>query len=115
MDGVTAIEDLSEADLVEMLERVTRESVEIQRGLGVTLDPLSFISVQIHVMLKELWPDERDRIIFDVKVQGEIKRRLLEAGTEMRKQQLVEGVGMSTPMNRQQKREIERKSRKGMG
>lgn len=88
-----------------------QQANEIQRQIGQELEPITFVSAQMHVLIKELWPDERDQTIFGIKVMQEIVGRLMEVGAEIRKQELVRGVGMSPP-NRQQRRQQERQGRR---
>lgn len=98
-----------------MRDQIIAESSMIQRQLGAELDPITFISAQVHVLVKELWPDQRDQTIFDVKVHTEIRSRLQEVGAEIRKQKLVQGVGMTPPANRAEMRRMEREDRKHRG
>lgn len=119
-EGTVELDALSDADLIAVRDGIIAEGLLITQQLGSELDPITFVSAQVHTLINELWPEERDRTIFDIKVHQEILSRLKEVGAEIRKRQLVEGVGMSMPSvmpgqggNRAQRRQAERQQRRG--
>lgn len=107
-EALAGMEELSDEDLQVMLQQIMEKSRVIQQRLGAELDPITFVSAQVHVLIGELWPEQRDQTIFGIKVHSEIVNRLEEVGAEIRKQKLVEGVGMTPPRNRAEARRRER-------
>lgn len=107
-----SLDELSDEDLAAHKAKIIGEINQLQRAMGQQLDPITFVSAQVHVLIKELWPDDRDQDLFDIKVHQEIKTRLEEFAVEARKQQLVSGIGMAppaqTPRNRAEQRRMQR-------